>query len=356
MGIFDTVLKSGQSLFKNEDALDYEYVPKAIPYRENQQQHIATCIKPLFSQRLGKHLLIFGPPGVGKTVALKHVFRELEETSEEIVPFYVNCWQKNTTFKILVDLCHQLGYMFTQNKKTDELLPIIQKQLGAKAAVFSFDEIDKVTEFDFLYLLLENIPHKSIFLVTNYKEKLTEVDERIVSRLTPELLEFKEYNAVETRGILQQRIEYAFVPGVWIPDALQTIASKTYELKDIRSGMYLLREAGNIAEERGQTSITKDHAVLAITKLNEFKIKKAEALEEETQRVLNIIKDNSGKRIGDLFKLYSTSGGKATYKTFQRKIESLAENKFISVDKVKGGPDGNTTIVHYSSTKKLTEY
>ncbi len=356
MGLFDTIHRAGASLFKNEDALDYEFVPKEIPYRENQQHHIATCIKPLFDGRSGKHLLVFGPPGVGKTVALKHVFRELEEKTEEIVPFYVNCWQKNTTFKIFVDLCHQLGYMFTQNKKTDELLAVIEKYLQKKSAVFAFDEIDKVSDLDFLYLLLEQIPRKSICLVTNYKEKLTEVDERIVSRLTPELLEFKEYNAAETKGILQQRVGYAFAPGAWRADALDLVAQKTHELKDIRSGMYLLREAGSDAEGRGSPEILITDAQRAIAKLDEFKIKKAEALEEETQRILNIAKEHTGKRIGDLFKAYVASGGKATYKTFQRKIETLAENKFISVDKVKGGPEGNTTIVHYSTTKKLTEY
>ncbi|MFQ5620781.1 MAG: Cdc6/Cdc18 family protein [Candidatus Nanoarchaeia archaeon] len=356
MGLFDNMLKAGESLFKNEEALDYEFVPKEIPFRENQQQHIATCIKPLFSERQGKNLLIYGPPGIGKTVAMKHVFRELEEKTDDIIPLYVNCWQKNTTYKILVELLHQIGYRFTQNKKTDELLQVLEKQLKSHSAVFAFDEVDKVTDFDFLYFLVENIPHKCIFLITNYKEKLTEVDERIVSRLTPELLEFRAYNAVETSGILKQRLDYAFVPGVWNLDALEKVCSKTFEMNDIRSGLYLLREAGNIAEGKSVLQICLDHADEAIAKLNEFKIKKAEALEAETQRILSVVKEHSGNKIGELYKLYQAKDGKGTYKTFQRKIDSLAKNSFISVDKTKGGTEGNTTIVHYSSTKKLTDF
>lgn len=356
MGLFDNMLKAGESLFKSEEALDYEFVPKNLPYREGQNHRIAECIKPLFAGRQGKNLLIFGPPGIGKTVAMRHVFRELEEKTEEIQPLYVNCWQKNTTYKILVELCEQLGYRFTQNKKTDELMQIVARMVNKGSAIFAFDEIDKVTDFDFLYFLLENIDRKCIFLITNYKEKLTEVDERIVSRLTPELLEFKEYNSNETKGILKQRIDFAFVPGVWDLDAFELVSSKTYSLKDIRSGLYLLRESGNLAESASLLQIKKDHAENAITKLDEFKIKKKEALEEETQRILEIIRDHSGKKIGDLYKLYESKGGKGTYKTFQRKIEKLATNKFISVDKTKGGAEGNTTIVHYSSTKKLTDF
>jgi len=356
MGLFDNMLKAGESLFKSEEALDYEFVPRNLPYRENQQHRIAECIKPLFAGRQGKNLLIYGPPGIGKTVAMRHVFRELEEKTDEIQPLYVNCWQKNTSYKILVELCHQLGYRFTQNKKTDELMQVVQRCVNKGSAIFAFDEIDKVTDFDFLYFLLENITYKCIFLITNYKEKLTEVDDRIVSRLTPELLEFRGYDKMETKGILKQRIDFSFVAGIWDLDAFELVADKTYTLKDIRSGLYLLREAGNIAEGESLLQVRLDHASSAITKLDEFKIKKQEALEEETQRILDLIKEYTGKKIGELYKLYESKGGKGTYKTFQRKIEKLATNKFISVDKLKGGAEGNTTIVHYSTTKKLTEF
>jgi len=60
--------------------------------------------------------------------------------------------------------------------------------------------------------------------------------------------------------------------------------------------------------------------------------------------------------MGDLFEEYQKKGGSKVYKTFQRKVESLAKNRFVSAEKTSGGKDGNTTIVRYEKTKKLTEF
>ena len=39
MSIFDDMLKADESLFKDEVALDYSFIPKLIPYREKEQKH-----------------------------------------------------------------------------------------------------------------------------------------------------------------------------------------------------------------------------------------------------------------------------------------------------------------------------
>ena len=79
MALFKDMLKAGESIIRDEIVLDYSFIPKLIPFREQQQKYIAGCIKPLFQKRNGKNLFIFGPPGIGKTAAAKHVLRELEE-------------------------------------------------------------------------------------------------------------------------------------------------------------------------------------------------------------------------------------------------------------------------------------
>ena len=113
--LFKDILKSDETLFKNEVALDFDYLPKLIPYREQEQRAMAACIKPLLEERNGKNLFIFGFPGIGKTAAARHVLMELEEETDDVIPIYINCWQKNTTFKILLDICDILGYKLTHN-------------------------------------------------------------------------------------------------------------------------------------------------------------------------------------------------------------------------------------------------
>lgn len=356
MALFKDMLSSGESLFKNRDALDFEYVPKAMPYREMQQKRVAYCIQPLLQDQTGRNILIFGPSGIGKTAAVKWVFRDLEEETDAVEVFYINCWQKNTTFKIMTELCHQMGYMFTQNKKTEELLSEVEKLVNKRTAVFCFDEIDKAEDFDFLYSLLESIHKKTVILITNFKETLGQLDSRITSRLTPEVLEFRQYSPQETHGVLKVRVSYAFVQGVWSDDAFKIIADKCAELKDIRSGLYMLREAGLAAEEVSSKKIQMEHAKAAVSKLAEFTIKSTEELADEKQRVLALAKEFSGARIGDLFKHYQERGGRATYRTFQRTIERLAQGRFIIAEKTQGGSEGNTTIIRAIDHKKLTEF
>ena len=352
MGLFEDVLKGNESLIRNEDALDYEFLPKLLPYREKEQQYLATCIKPLFQKRSGRNLLIHGAPGIGKTAATRFVLRELEEETDDIHPIYINCWQHNTSFKVMLEMCEQLGYKFTQNKKTTELFDVAQRIINKHAAVIVFDEIDKAEDFDFLYFVLEEIYHKAIFLLTNYRSWLVELDERIKSRLTPELVEFKQYNELETKGIMEERMGYAFPAGVWEKNALDAVIKKTAQLKDIRSGLFLMREAALQAEEQAKKKIAIMEVEQAIAKLDDFTIKNSAELQADEQLIMKAVKEKPGSKIGELYKQYQKLGGVASYKTFQRKIKKLEEGKFLDLQKLVGGPEGNTTIVN----KKLTDF
>ena len=256
MALFKDILHSDESLFKNELALDYSFLPKILPHREEQQRYIATIIKPLLEGRNGKNLFIYGAPGIGKTAAMRHVINELEEETDNVEPIYINCWQKNSTFKILAEMCEQLGYRLTHNKRTEELFAVVKNILNKKAAVFAFDEVDKLEEIDFLYDVLEEIYKKSIMLVTNDKDWLDNLDDRVKSRLLPETLEFKPYNLEETKDVLKHRVQYAFSPGVWDNDAFETIVKKTAEAQDIRLGLHLMREAANIAEDKSSRKVS----------------------------------------------------------------------------------------------------
>ena len=355
MVIFDTLLKENETLFKNSVALDYDYQPKLIPHREKEQHYIAACIKPLFQQRSGRNVLVYGKPGIGKTVAIKHVFQELEDEYDEITPLYVNCWQKNTTYKIVIELCESLDYRFTQNKKTEELFDEVKRILNKTSVVFAFDEIDKVQDCDFLYGILESIYRKAIIMISNYKDWLTELDDRIRSRLLPELLEFKEYNERETYDILHQRRDYAFHENVFEKNAFDKTVEATYGMKDIRTGLYLLKEAATLAEEQSSRKVTLDHVNKALHKIEELPRKNLD-LDPDEQSLLNLAKEYSGKKIGELYKLYQEHGGTLSYKTFQRRIAHLEEGKFITVKKIEGGAEGSTSIITYNGMKKLTEF
>jgi cell division control protein 6 len=353
---FGNILGSEESLFRNEMALDSSFIPKMIPYRELQQKQIAACIKPLFEERNGRNILIHGLPGVGKTVACRHVINEIEQHTEDIYVIYVNCWQRKTSYQIALEICDVLGYKFTQNKKTEELIEMAKQMINKKSAVFVLDEVDKLEDVDLLYYLLEELYKKSIIMITNFREWITDLDERIKSRLSAEMLEFRPYNENEIRGILKERISSAFVSGVWENDAFDIVAKKTFELKDVRQGLFMMRQAGDEAESRASRKIETADVMKAMKKQEEFSIKNPEELEDDTQMILDMIKKNSGEKIGDAFKRYKELGGAKEYKSFQRKIKLLEDGRFIEAEK-QTGAGGNTTIIRYKEKeRKLTEF
>jgi archaeal cell division control protein 6 len=347
MGIFDNILKDDESLFKNEFALAYDFVPKEIPHRENQQHYIADCITPLLKNRNGKNLFVFGAPGIGKTVAIKHIFRELEEKTNDVIPIYVNCWKKDTSYKILIDICFQLGYKWTHNKRTDELLKVVSDIINKKSAVICLDEIDRVKDVDILYSLSEDILKKTLIVIANDPDWIIGLDQRIKSRLMPEPLEFKQYTFDETKDIINQRIKSSFFDNVWSADSIEGVVSKTFELKDIRAGLFLLKESGNIAERKASKKINLEFVKLAVSKLVDFKIKDSKEFGDDEREILKFIKENSGKTIKSLYDLFE---GDMSYRTFHRKILDLKNNNMVNF----GEKKSKSLIVNYS--KKLTEF
>ncbi len=341
MGIFDN---TGDVLIKNDAVLDYEYIPDILPFRDVEQKFIASCIKPLLQGMRGRNLFIHGSPGIGKTVATKYVLKDLEDETDRVKSFFVNCWENNTSYKILVDICEQAGYRFTQNKKTIELFKVVEDILKEESGVFVFDEIDKVEDLDFLYHILESNMKKSVILITNFRSWLVNLDNRIRSRLMPEVNEFKKYSLSETRDILKERIKHGFEEGVWEASSFNKVVNKCHELGDIRAGLFLLREAAFNAE--GKEVISVEDVEKVFSKLEDFTLKSSSLLDDTSKKILELIKKYKGGKIGHLFNEYVSSGGVGSYKTFQRKINNLEEGGFIKTKK-SSGSGGNTTFIEF---------
>ncbi len=355
--LFKDLLSSDESLFLNAQFLDYDYIPKIIKYRENEQQYIATALKPLLQRRNGKNLLIKGGPGIGKTIGVKCVLNDLqEEYRNEVNCIYINCWKKDTPFKIAVSMCEQLNYKWIHNKNYDELMKEACQTLNEKSAVIVLDEVDKLEDDSIIYTLLEDLFRRCLILITNSDEFLVNLDNRIRSRLTPDVLDFRVYNKNEIEGILKERLEYAFVPNTFDKNAFSNVVEKTFELKDIRAGLFLMKEAGELAEIKSQRKILIEDAENAIKKLNDFKAKKIEAFEDNDIELIELIKSNSGKTTTELFEKYKEKENKS-YRTLQRKLKDLEKNGIIFLKEInKGHETGRTTIVEYNTNKTLDEF
>jgi cell division control protein 6 len=256
------------SLFINPAILEQTFLPRKLPYREEQHQYIANCIKPLFERRNGTNLIITGSPGIGKTACVKYVFRMLVEETDNIMPVYVNCWKRDTSPKIINEIAKKMDLKLIDKLSSDEIFDrLIEKFNKFDGVVFAFDELDKVKDFDFLYRILEDVPYKTILLITNINEIVAKMDRRLLSRMLLEKVDFKPYNYNETKGILYERQKAAFAPGSWDYDAFEGIIRKTYNAKDVRTGLFLMKTAGEIATSRNAPRITTEDVNNAMKKL-----------------------------------------------------------------------------------------
>lgn len=300
-------------------------------------------------RRNGKNLIIFGPPGIGKTLACKKVKEALEEETNEISVFYINLWKKNTQHKITLELCEQLDYKFTHNKSSEELLRIVKQKINQNSAVFIFDEADKAESLELLYQLTEDIYRKTIIMITNDKNWIYKLDPRLKSRIMPDSLEFRPYKKDEIKSILKSRVQLAFNQSIIEQKAMELIIDKTEEATDIRIGLFLLRESAFIAESSSSKQIKNEHVEKAISKLADFK--KPIELDKDEEKIMEIVDKNPNKTTNEIFMIYQNADEQnKSQRTFLRKINNLEKANLIKLEEVQGIQGRSYKV------KKLSEF
>lgn len=265
MSLFNDSLGHEESLFLRPGVLDQEYLPRLLPYREEKQKYLAQSIKQISSG--GSNYFLHGPPGVGKTASVRYVLRELKQSGEDVVPLYINCWRQDTFYKILKEMKRSLSLSLDlKDLSQDELLQELVSHLTNtyEGTVLAFDEIDRAQDYSFLYNFAEELSFKSIWLISTRKEWYAQADDRIRSRLSCEMIEFDSYSKQETKGILKERRDNAFVDGVWDSKAFARVVDECYAKGDIRVGLALMKKAGQLAEEEASREIKEEHVEQAI--------------------------------------------------------------------------------------------
>ncbi|MFA5303869.1 MAG: AAA family ATPase [Candidatus Nanoarchaeia archaeon] len=336
MSLFNDLLSSDQTLFTDESVLDFDYIPDSVKNRDAEMRRIADSIKPMFFSKKPTNIFITGKPGIGKTLTVKFILNDLKETSNEVIPCYINNWKCSTYHSVFVELSKFFGVPFPRKGvSTDEIIRnIIKKIEGKKGVVIVFDEIDKAKDMDFIYPLVEGLGRKiGIMLISNYSDFLKKLDSRLISRLNIENLDFKEYNYEQVREILSERVNYAFYPNVFEPEALNTAVDYCFENKDLRLGISLLLKSGRIAEKDASKKIKKEHVLSSIETLKKsVKTDLAKDLEEHEKAMLDLLKNHNGIITGELYELFIKSNKDVSLRTFRKYLNRLETLEFIKTE------------------------
>ena len=336
-------LRWDETLFKNPEVFDPDYLPEEFLYRESQLSRLAANLKPAVTGHNPVNCLCLGPPATGKTTAAKLIINDLEENAENVITAYINCQVAGSRHKIFAAVFEKI---FKQQppktgiSTTTLYHRIFERVIDENKTLLLFlDDMNFVSTKELnetLYTLLkahENYEGIKIGLVgisTDIKIA-SRLDEFTGSVFHPDEIFFPPYGKDEIRDILFSRAKYGFYEGAITDEALDKIVELAYRESDLRLGIHLLRNAGIEAERKAKRKINiEDVETVYEGGAKIFLMKSIAALNSDEREVLKIAYEVDEITTGELYEILENEV-KLPYKRFYDILNKLERLKLIDV-------------------------
>lgn len=270
----------GSDIFNRRDLLVVGTVPESdrIVGREDEIQNVAHQLKYLTQGEKPNHVTIYGEPGTGKSLVSRHVGQRAVESAEahnvSAGLSYIECNAANTPTKVARAICRDLN-------PDDSPISVPRRGIGSDeyfdylweilddyydGVIVILDEIDRLDDENQLLHELSRAQEKNsttahigVIAITNNIEYGEYLTTEVKSSMNAEDFVFTPYNDAELEAILDRRRD-AFHDGVLKDDVIPEVAEIcATENGDARAAVDLLRNAGEIAENRGDAHVTIDH-------------------------------------------------------------------------------------------------
>lgn len=342
--IFEKAL-TGKSIFINRQVLRSDFIPKKLPFREEQVNIIGQILVPILQESKPSNLLLYGKTGSGKTAVAKYVLSKFEETTKqhkkEISLAYSNARLAGSEYRVLVDLAHSLNMdMPFTGLPISEVLQRIYNNISNNnlKVIFIIDEIDylakhaKNSNDDMLYSLTRSSEHLkqgfiSLIGISNDLHFKSFLDPRVLSSLNEEEILFPPYTVNQLSNILKERIQEAFNNKTVPPGTINLCAALAgSEHGDARRAIELLRVAGELAERCDDTTIHEKYVKDASMKIDNDRVYQAvKTLPIHEKTVLKAVTSNQRhSTTGDVYNKYQTLTQKLGIEPLtQRRISGL---------------------------------
>jgi cell division control protein 6 len=268
-----SLLMWDETLFREPEVFELDYVPEQFQHREDQVKELAFQVRPGLKGARPLNTVCRGLPGTGKTTSVKKLFGEIEETTKKLVPVYVNCQIDNTKFAIFSQIYRKLAGHLPPASGTsfkqvfDAIARIMQKE----------DAVLLVALDDANYLLYENEMNRVLYTLLRSHEAyagtrigviliisdmnvdlVQAVDARVASVFRPTEVYFPPYKEEEVAGILRDRVNQGLYPNVLTDAMFRLVVEQTMKSGDLRVGIDLLKRATLSAEKEARRIIERD--------------------------------------------------------------------------------------------------
>jgi cell division control protein 6 len=359
MGI-DDILLFDETIFRNIDAFNPDYVPENYLHRESQMEALAICLRPALRGGRPINTVVLGSPATGKTTAINKIFNIVERNSDKVVCVYVNCQLHTTRFNIFSQIYNKIfGHMPPETGVPfSRIYGSIMKYLQSekKSMVVALDDVSylfhsKNANKTFYDILRAHEEFKGvrtgIFAILSDIEFRYMLDKNVNSVFIPQEIIFDPYTTPEMFDILKERIKAGFYPDVISDSLLNQIAEYASSAGDLRMGIDLLRVSGNFAEADASRTIKKKHLMEALKNTDSISLKSTlKTLSKEDKILLKTITEfNTDDLIaGDLYKNFSKKTS-ASYASFDRRLNKLEFLRLIDTKFTGKGVKGNSRII-----------
>jgi cell division control protein 6 len=382
MDFFEKFLQK-EPLIINKKVLQTNYIPDAIPHRQQQIELLASMLGPALRGEKPSNIFVYGKPGVGKTVCVQYVLKTLEQTAAakntQLKTIYINCKLKkiaDTEYRIITELARAAGVDApATGLPTDEVYNRFLAAIDSKPqiVILALDEIDRLVlkaGDDILYNLTRINPELkqaqvSIIGISNDIRFIEQIDPRVKSSLGEEEAIFPPYNAVELKDILEKRSSMAFRPGALVEGVLEKAAAyAAREHGDARRALDLLRVAGEVAERESVEQVLPDHIDKAEQRIEKDRVMEIISTQpKQSQLVLQaILQITNGKKIetGEIYEKYKslciqTGQAPLTQRRVSDLIGELDMLGLINAKVISKGRYGRTREIYVAISTELLE-
>src|SRR5687767_7479270 len=139
----------GPTVFKDEKALGFDYLPERLPQREEAMQQLSRVYRGLLQGGSAQHVLITGPVGTGKTALARRFCEDLRSVAKDrgvnIEYAHVNCRRRSTEGAALLQILTHFDPRFPDRGFSNtEMLENLRKRLERLEAhlIVILDEAD----------------------------------------------------------------------------------------------------------------------------------------------------------------------------------------------------------------------
>ncbi len=335
------ILLYDETLVKNDRVFDPEYTPERFEFRSSQLRQLSLHLKPGLRGRTPINTLILGPCGTGKTTSVKLVFEDVEQSSNKVIPVYINCQFNATPFQIF----SQIYKKVVGHSPPETGVPLIRvqneimKKLQRKnqCLVVALDDIDHLFydkyADDILYDILR--AHEKyqgvrtgVFGILSENEFRFVLATKVNTIFHPSEVFFQPYTRSETYRILRDRVREGIIASVLSDELLEYITDLTMEAGDLRVGIELVYRSALEAEADASRRMKKEHVDRAYTaEAKTIHLKRIlQGLDSAEKTLLKILAENRGEILSkDLCNQFEDRTGHKLkkYSAVVKKLEAL---------------------------------